>query len=62
MNTMNILKKSLQDLSRTFNNANLVSFNELMNAGPALRLIAPRCSTEGYLGFGELGNTSEIKI
>ena len=32
-----------------------------MNAGPALRLIAPRCSTEGYLGFGELGNTSEIK-
>lgn len=54
-------QKSLQDLSRTFNNANLVSFNELMNAGPALRLIAPRCSTEGYLGFGELGNTSEIK-
>ena len=52
-------QKSLQVLSRTFNNANLVSFNELMNAGPALRLIAPRCSTEDTWGL--VGNTSEIK-
>lgn len=54
-------QNSLRNLCGNFKNSNLVSFKELMTAGPALRLITPKCITEGYFGFGELGNTSEIK-
>ncbi|KAL6454496.1 YKU80 ATP-dependent DNA helicase II subunit 2 [Candida maltosa Xu316] len=47
------------DLQDGLDNVRFVDFNELYNSNSPLKLVAPKCITDGYLGFAELGNTRQ---
>ncbi|RCK62208.1 ATP-dependent DNA helicase II subunit 2 [Candida viswanathii] len=52
-------KTVMDDLTTQLKNTTMIDFDKMVNTGPPLKLIGPRCQTESYMGLGEIGSAGE---